>query len=152
MVDLLIYESGNGGEIKLAGGDLATTDSLANQIYLAHFGGNVEASTTGDEIEGEERLDWWGNKFFEEETEAMMNSELERALNNNSLSSSGRAEIERRANEDVEYLSALSDVSSEVFLIGNDKIEIIDSIEEIETVYKYLWDATKDELIEEITI
>lgn len=152
MVDVLIYETGNGGDVKLVGNDLAMTDSLANQVYLAHFGGNVEASTTGEEIAGEERFDWWGNKFFEEEPEAMMNSELERALEKNSLGSAGRANIERRAKEDIDFLSALSEVSSVVYLVGVDRVEIIDSIQEIETVYKYLWDGTKNELIEEINI
>lgn len=151
-MDILIYESGNGGEVNIVNGDLETTSSIANQSYLAHFGGNVEASTTDEEIEGEERQDWWGNAFFQDEKEARMNSELERALNENAIGSAGRSEIERRAKEDLEYLSEISEVITNVALTDHDKITITDHITEIETVYKYLWDGTKDELIQEIII
>lgn len=152
MNDVLIYENGDGGEIQLVNGDLATTNSLANQPYLAHFGGNVEASTTGDEVPGEERFDWWGNVFFENEPDAQMNSELERALNNNSLNAAGRSEIERRAKQDIEFLNELSEVQTSVFLVGPDRVRIDDFIQEIETTYKYIWDATKQELIQEIIL
>lgn len=147
MVDLMIYETGDGGDVEIINGDFATTDSLSNQDYLAHFGGNVEASTTGEEIPGEERNDWWGNQLFTDEPEAMMNSKLEKALNETSISSAGRSEIERRSNEDLQFLKEISEVSSSVAIVGNDKLEIIDYISEIETPFKYLWDGTKDELI-----
>lgn len=151
-MDVLIYESGNGGEVNLINGDLETTESIANQSYLAHYGGNVEASTTGEEIEGEERQDWWGNAFFQDESEALMNSELERAMNENAIGSAGRSEIERRAKEDLDYLSEISEVETSVALTDHDKITITDQITEIETMYKYIWDGTKNELIQEIII
>lgn len=145
MNDVLIYEGGNGGELSLKNGDIETTDSLANQAYLAHFGGNVEASTTGNEVEGEERSDWWGNSFIE--TGSQMNSEIERALNNNALTSAGRSNIEDAANKDLQYLSEISDTGSTVALIGNDKLRITDTIDK--TVKDLIWDATKSELIEQ---
>jgi hypothetical protein len=147
MTDLLIYESGNGGEVEIVGADLATTDSLANQVYLAHFGGNVEANTTGEEIPGEDRFDWWGNIFFESEPDAMMNSSLERTLNSVSLGSYGRTEIEGKAIEDVQFLKNISEVEVSAAIVGNDKAEIIDYLSEIDTAYQYLWNGTKDELI-----
>ena len=152
MVDVLIYETGEGGDFRLINGDLATTDSIANQPYLAHFGGNVEASTTGEEIPGEIRKDWWGNTFFIDEEDAEMNSELERSLNENTNSSAGRSEIERKAIEDLTFLSEISEVETEVFLIDDDKVQINHKIQEIETPFKFLWDGTKDELIVENTI
>lgn len=152
MYDVLIYESGNGGEVELVNGDLATTDSIANQSYLSHFGGNIEAVTTGEEIQGEERNDWWGNAFFQDDPAAQMNSHLERALNENPIGSTGRSEIERRAAEDLEFMAEISETETTVYLSGSDKITISDSILEIDTVYKYIWDGTKSELIQEILI
>lgn len=145
MTDIMIYESGGGGEISVKGADIETTDGLFNQPYLSHFGGNVEASTTGDEIEGTERFDWWGNAYFEEKNQ--MNSALERALNDNALDSSGRVNIETAANKDLEHLKNIAEVSSTVSIIGVDKVLITDQINQ--TIINYTWDATKSELIEE---
>lgn len=147
-MDLIIYDNGNGGELSLKNGDLEVTDGLLNMPYLSHFGGNLEASTTGNEEENQERFDWWGNEFLDPENQ--MNSELERALNENALNSSGRINIERASNKDLESLSDLANVSSEVVITGNNKLKISDKIEK--NVVNMLWDATKNELIEEIII
>ena len=150
MTDVLIYESGNGGDMYLKNGDIEMTDGLFNQPYLAHFGGNTQANTTGEEVEGTERFDWWGNALLFAVPEAQMNSNVERALNENALSSFGRGEIERQANRDLEFLSELGEVSSQVTIIGNDKVKISDKIQQ--TVKSFIWDATKKEVIKEITI
>jgi len=148
MIDVLIYEGGNGGELSLKNGDIETTDGLFNIPYLAHFGGNIESSTKNNVEEGEERNDWFGNTFLP--SEAQMNSELERSLQNNALNSSGRANIEAAAKIDIQVLSEIADVSTSVSITGNDKIRISDNIDK--TVVNLIWDATKSELIEEITI
>jgi len=146
MIDIIIYESGNGGEIKLKdNGDIETTQGLFNMPYLAHFGGNVEASTTGNEIEGEERFDWWGNEFLDEQFQ--MNSLLEKSLNENNISSSGRNFIERDAKADLEVLNSLGNINSSVSIISNDKIVISDTIEQLNR--SFIWDNTKEEIIEE---
>ena len=64
MTDLVIYETGDGGDVQLQGNDLATTSGITNQPYLGWFGGNTDASTTGNELEGEQKLDWWGNSVL----------------------------------------------------------------------------------------
>lgn len=148
MEDILIYDFGNGGEISLKNGDIEGTGAIFNMVYLAHFGGNIEASTTGNEDEGEERSDWWGNFYLEEK--AMMNSELERALNNNPLTSSGRASIERAAKKDLEFLSDIADVDVSVQITGNNKIKITEKINQ--TIINFIWDSTKNEIIETIII
>jgi hypothetical protein len=148
MTDIIIYESGNGGEISIKAGDIETTDGLLNMPYLSHFGGNVETSTTGNEIEGIERLDWWGNQFLE--TESQMNSELERSLLNNALNSNGRANIEKDATKDIQILNKLGNVSSSVEITGQNKVKISDTINQI--TIDFIWDATNKELIEERTI
>lgn len=145
MTDIMIYESGGGGEIFVKGSDIETTDGIFNQPYLSHFGGNVEASTTGDEKEGIERFDWWGNSFLEGKNQ--MNSALEKALNDNALNSSGRVNIEKAANKDLDHLKDIAEVSSAVSIIGVDKVLISDKINK--TVINFIWDATKNELIEE---
>jgi hypothetical protein len=150
LIDILLYESGNGGEISLKNGDIQMTDSISNQPYLAHFGGNVEASTTGEEITGEDRSDWWGNAFFENDQASQMNSELERALNNTALNSSGRLSIIQSAKTDLQFLKEIADIDCEASIIGIDKISISDKINQ--TQKTFTWDATNDELIEEITI
>lgn len=146
----MIYESGNGGELSLVNGDIEMIDGISNQPYLAHFGGNIEASTTGEEIEGEERKDWFGNVFLLNNPGTQMNSELERSMNENSLNSSGRSKIENAAKNDLSYLSDTAKVDSKVSVTGVDKVLITDTINELKANFQ--WDASKSELIEEITI
>ncbi len=81
MIDIMIFENGSGGDFSLKNGDLETIEGWTNQPYLALFGGDIEGNTTGEEIEGEERFDWWGNSYLLNEPEAQMNSDFERALN-----------------------------------------------------------------------
>lgn len=149
MTDIIIYESGNGGELRLKdNGDIETTDGLFNQPYLSHFGGNLEALTTGEEIEGEERFDFWGNSFLEPKYQ--MNSLLEKSLNKNALSSSGRNNIEKDAKTDLNPISELGNISTEVTITGNDKVRISDKISQ--TKVSFVWSKTSEEIIEEITI
>jgi len=149
MTDIIIYESGNGGELRLKdNGDIETTDGLFNQPYLSHFGGNLEALTTGEEIEGEERFDFWGNYFLEPKSQ--MNSLLEKSLNENALSSSGRNNIEKDAKTDLDSISELGNISAEVTITGNDKVRISDKISQ--TKVNFIWSKTSEEIIEEITI
>jgi hypothetical protein len=148
MRDIMIYESGNGGEINIENGIIEETSAIFNQIYLAHFGGNLEASTTGEEQEGKERFDWWGNGFLDAENQ--MNSNLERSLNENTITSYGRNFIERAAKEDIEYLSNMAEIETTVSIVSFDKLKIFHKINQ--TQVNYIWDATKNEVIEEIII
>ncbi len=79
MDDISIYETGSGGDLELLGNDIASTSGLFNMVYMAWFGGNPEASTTGNELESELRDDWFGNALlFENEKEVQFNSILEK--------------------------------------------------------------------------
>ncbi|MDD5013666.1 MAG: hypothetical protein PHW73_01010 [Atribacterota bacterium] len=148
MNDISIYECGNGGELSLKNGDIETTDGLFNMPYLGHFGGNTEASTTGNEQEGEERYDWWGNQLLEEQHQ--MNSSLESSLNEITLNSAGRVKIEREAKKDIEFMAEFADVDCQVSIQGLNKIVVSDKINQAKI--DMIWNATKDEIIEEITI
>ena len=64
MSDLVIYETGDGGDVVLKGNDFELTESLFNMPYLAWFGGNPGFSTTGNELENEQRFDYWANSLF----------------------------------------------------------------------------------------
>jgi phage gp46-like protein len=149
MIDILIVESGNGGDISLINGDIQSTDSLSNQAYLAHFGGNTEASTTNEEVTGG-RMDWWGNEFIKDDINMQMNSELERTLNKVALTSSGRLKLVQAAKNDMDFLSNIAKIESEVSISGIDKVQISDKINQ--GIASFQWNATKNELIEEILI
>lgn len=148
MNDILIYEGGSGGQISIKNGDIEMTDGILNMPYLAHFGGNTEASTTGNEKENEERFDFWGNVFLEEN--AQMNSSLERTLNNTNLTSAGASKIEREAKNDIEFMSDIAKVSSYASITGADRLKITDKIDQLKI--DFIFDSTKNEIIEEITI
>ena len=97
MRDLLIYETGDGGDLKVLNNDLALTTSLYNQVYLCLFGGNVEASTKGNELENEKRFDWWANDLLD----LNFNSETERIINTVTLNPSGRLKILQAVKNDL---------------------------------------------------
>ena len=59
--DILLRETGSGGDFAIISNDLVLGDLLYQQFYLALFGGNLQASTKGKYLENEERFDYWGN-------------------------------------------------------------------------------------------
>lgn len=147
-MDILIYESGNGGDISFKNEDIELTEGLMNQPYLAMFGGNTEASTSGQELQGEERKDWWGNSFLDDD--AKMNSNLERTLNEVSLTSAGRGRIVETAKKDIEFIQPIAEVECNASITGIDKATISVKINQITVGFQ--WNKTKSELIEEIVI
>lgn len=113
--DINLHESGSGGEMAIVSNDLLIGESLYMQVYLALFGGNVEANTIGNELLSEERFDWWGNPlFFREVPTKQFNSNTERALQNVVLNSSGRLEIIQAVSTDLEYLNNLLNYTIDV--------------------------------------
>ncbi len=151
MKDIKIVENGNGGDWELKGNDLAMIDGFQNMPYLAMFGGNVEASTSGPKIPDEQALDWWGNNLLDANNYSVqMNSELERMLNNVALSSEGRLLIKQAAMKDLQFMTAFSILTVDVSLPLLDRVKIEIKIQEPtnkqSTEFVYLWDATKQEL------
>jgi hypothetical protein len=78
MIDLLLRETGNGGDLLLTGKDLEVVTGYENMPYIAMFGGG----------------DWWANDLITEPTQRMQ-SQTEAALLSNALTSSGRLNIIR---------------------------------------------------------
>lgn len=156
MIDLLIHETGDGGDISLLKNDLATTGSFFNMIYIALFGGNIEASTTGKELLTEKRFDYWGNALLmPNEKSIQFNSETERRLNNVALDSNGRIEILNSVNADLAFLSTFGEVTVEVLITDINRISINVSILEPDNIqqqdFQFIWDASRKEILKTLT-
>jgi len=147
-IDVLIYEEGSGGEFTLVNDDLSLTNGLANQVYLALFGGNLEQSTSLALDELDTRSDWWGNVLLSEETQ--FNSSFERALSEVTINSAGRAKLEAAAAQDLDYLKEYADISLNSEVAGVNKLELYVTLQEPgkESIkIKLLWDGTRNEAI-----
>lgn len=157
MSDLAIHESGNGGNVNLLNNDFELTDGLFNMVYLAWFGGNPGFVTTGNEIETEQRFDWWGNSlFFPNDPDLQFNSTLEHVLDTTPLNSQGRILIENSAKTDLQFMSKFAEVEVEVSIISDDKVSILAKLTEPDNLqekeFQFIWDSTKNELIESRTL
>lgn len=123
--DILLFESGASGDFAILDDDLLMGESLYQQIYLALFGGNIEASTKLVYTEKEERFDYWGNALiWGDQSTVQFNSETERTIQNNALNSSGRLAIIQACNQDLAYLSDVITFSVEVSISSVNKLEI----------------------------
>ena len=155
--DILIYESGDGGEFSIQSGDLAINETLYNQVYLALFGGNIEADTKREYLPTEERNDYWGNALiFANEPEKQFNSTTERTINNTALNSAGRLTIIRAIETDLQYLSDLLTFTVDAEILSVNTIRIIIKFEPLGSqqsrVLQLVYNNAKNELITELTI
>lgn len=155
--DILIYESGDGGEFSIQSGDLTINETLYNQVYLALFGGNIEADTKREYLPTEERNDYWGNALiFSNEPEKQFNSTTERTINNTALNSAGRLAIIRAVEADLQYLSDLLTFTVDAEILSVNTIRIIIKFEPLGSqqsrVLQLVYNNAKNELITELTI
>ena len=126
---------------------------MTNQVYLALFGGNIEQDTSDDLVELDERSDWWGNFFLKSENQ--FNSTFERTLKTIALNSSGLSKLENAAKEDLAFLKEYADVEIDSQITGVNKMTLFVNLVEPSNQsikIKFVWDGTKNEIIEEITI
>ena len=151
-MDLVLHETGNGGDLQLKVNDLDVSSSIFNQIYMALFGGDPAASTTGEELLTEQRQDWWANSLvYQDLPELQQNSRLEQVLNEVALNSSGRLQIEEAAKNDLKFLKEVAEISVSTRITDVDRVEIRilaqepDNVQEQEFIF--IWDATKQEVI-----
>lgn len=123
--DILLFESGDGGEMAISGNDLVLVETILQQVYLALFGGNVEANTVGDEIPTQERLDYWANSLlWANKPSKQFNSNTERILSETVLNSSGRISIINAVELDLDYLKLLVNFEVSVSILSSTKVEI----------------------------
>ena len=130
--DIHIYESGDGGEMKLKNNDLMLANSIYQSIYISLFGGNV----------GE--IDWWGNNLFNQEPYI---SETEKTLTQTALNSNGRFVIENAVKQDLKNLSELIDVEIEVKILSKSSVKIIIFIANSNEKISVIWNGAKNEVI-----
>lgn len=152
MKDILLYETGDGGDFLVQNKDIELVNPLFQQVYLALFGGNVEAITKGNEISGEIREDWWGNSlFFLNSLSRQFNSETERILNETALNSSGRLDILMAAERDLKFLKNICDVTVNVVLLGNNKVMISVLLKQPQNQqdaqFQFIWNEARKEVI-----
>lgn len=153
IIDIMIFESGSGGDLNLKNDDLETVSGLTNQVYLALFGGNIEQSTNENLNLLEKRNDWFGNNLLP--TEQQFNSIFEKTIREITLTSAGIQILENAAKKDLEYLSEYADIEISGSIVSRDRFELIINLIEPDdnsTKIKFVWDGTKNELIEYIII
>ena len=155
--DLLLFESGSGGDILISNNDMTLVETLFQQVYIRLFGGNTEANTTGSEIEGRQRDDWWGNSLlFSDTPEKQFNSNTERVLDNVALNTSGRIDIKRAVESDLNSLSNISDITVNVVILAHDKVQISVMLQkpdgEEDKILQFIWDNARQEVIIDRTI
>ena len=130
--DIHIYESGDGGEMKLKNNDLMLANSIYQSIYISLFGGNVN------------EIDWWGNNLFNQEPYI---SETEKTLTQTALNSNGRFVIENAVKQDLRKLSELIDIEVEVKILSKSSVKIIIFISNSNEKISVVWNGAKNEVI-----
>jgi hypothetical protein len=150
--DIHLFESGSGGEFLLINQDLALSETLFQTVYLALFGGNVEASTIGNETNSQERFDFWGNSlFFKDQKSKQFNSETEKVLNSVTINSLGRLKIKSAVEQDLFFLKNIVDLEIEVLILGVNKINVQVKMTQIgiqsSRLFQFIWDNAKSEII-----
>lgn len=112
MADLLLIETGNGGDLVKKGQDLALVDGYENLPYLAMFSGS----------------DWWGNALLlQNDPSLSFLSKTEAALKEVALTSAGRIRIEEAVKADLSFLKKEipgTDVIVTVSIVSPDRLEI----------------------------
>lgn len=153
--DISITDTSRGGDIEFAKNDIILTAGLRNNVYLSLFGGNVEQTSDRVFNTGEQRADWWGNSLlWPNDPDKQLNSRTEKALQDYSASSAGRAMISQALLTDLKALRQVGAIASEVTLEALDRTKLAISITEREsgatTELEYLWDASlEDEIARE---
>lgn len=150
--DIMLYQTGSGGDIAVLNNDLVLGDVLFQQVHLALFGGNFKANTESSYLGTEERFDYWGNSLIWRDSRLeQFNSNTERTLRNIVLNSSGRLAILQAVNTDLEVIKDFADFTASVSLIGINSVKItIELSGKTNTESKTLeviFDNSKNELI-----
>ena len=155
--DLLLFESGSGGNLLVLNNDITLVESLYQQTYLALFGGNIESSTTGQELDSQTRNDWWGNSLFDSsKPKKQFNSATERVLDSVTINSSGRIDIERAVKEDLIIFQNIAELNVKVLILSTDRIQIdiqlIQPDQFQDKSFQFIWDNAAGEVIKDITV
>jgi hypothetical protein len=150
--DINLFENGTSGDFAIVNGDLLMGETLYQNIYLALFGGNIEASTKDVYLSSEERKDYWGNTLiWKNRKSVQFNSETERVIQNTTLNSSGRLLIIQSVNTDLEYLKSIINFSVDVQIPKHDNLRITINFgalsQQQDRVLQMVYDNAKKEVI-----
>lgn len=114
MADLLVKETGNGGDLLLKGNDLAMVDGAENMPYLAMFGGQ------------EGNNEWWGRVLLPDQADVQFKSETNIVYTGVALNSAGRLAIEQAINRDLNFLKTSipgTTITVNTVITSDDRIE-----------------------------
>jgi len=150
--DILLFESGDGGEVLVLNNDISLVETLFQQVYLRLFGGNVDSETTGNEIEGQQRTDWWANGLiFRDRKDKQFNSKTEKILDSVALNSSGRIDIIRSVESDLNGLKDIADIIVNVVILTHARIRIDVQLQKPgvieDKIFQFIWDNARKEII-----
>ncbi len=153
MINESIYQSGQGGKLYVKSNDIQLTSSLSQEIFIAMFGGNREQSTTFQDTSDQLNDSWWGNTR-QGDPEDLVNSETERVLMGSDLSFQSLARIEAAVKADTDKFKKYGTVEVQVNVPDVNRIEILVKVIEPEKENKFslIWDSTRNEVIEQLTI
>lgn len=135
--DILIQETGDGGDFVLADNDLVMTSDLSNQIYLALFGGN-KISTNG-----EQNNEYWGNVLVEEEQKYV--SYFEKSLSEYAINSFGIQKMRDAADKDLQFLKKYVNYKLELQILTKDSLSLlvlIDAPNNLEQKINIIWNIS----------
>ena len=111
-MDLMMIETGNGGDLVLRGNDLATVTGYENIPYLACFGGN----------------DWWGNDLLLTDGASIrFSSTTEDVLKTVALNSAGRIAVENAILADLAFLKQEvpgTEITVSATVVNSDRLDI----------------------------
>lgn len=132
MPDVLLRQTSDGGEINVSGGVTGLSpDGLESAVFLSLFGGNEDDSGS----QGDERLEWWGNRS-ETEVAKKYRSETQFLVRSLSLNTASLQRIEDAATRDLAWIlesvatsleivatmPALNTVKLQIFAVINDRV------------------------------
>lgn len=122
MVDLMLYETGDGGDLQLNGGNLSITTGVENEPYISMYGG----------------ADWWGNNLLIP-TQPFL-ATTEKVLREVALNSSGRIRVQQAVDADLLPLKnsiAGTTITTTVTITNDNRLSIYIDIDG--QSFYYLW-------------
>lgn len=153
-MDVLLIETLNGGDcVKKGDTDIMMVSGWQNMVYLAMFGGNVEANTT-QRLPGQQSFDWWGNSLLmPSNSSQQFNSNTERTLKDTPLTSFGRTKIQQAVEKDLEFMKEFATIKVVVTIPSTNKVKIQIDVRQPDDfngstpdqyrAYVFIWDGTK---------
>ena len=142
-----LVSDGRYGGIEIKNGKIATDQSFHTIIFLALFGGNIEAVSKSDKNPaGVDNLDWFGNLYQVERGLVKFNSTLEKTMLEIPIMSGSIPKYESAILEDLKFLTDRKMVKS---IIPNVRITGVNDLSIEITVtkpdkepekYSYLWE------------